>query len=371
MTGISDRVQMGQDHIRVRIARGIRARLKIRLALSLLPSATMSRRPSAEAHSSEEDTTASSLSPPRPFFLAGSSDHGHSGDHSDSDSSNNNSPRTSVVGPRKQRNHHRRRSALGASHFSADSEDGHGSRPPPSAFAFPFQAYPGNPDPIPGRTSRRSSIDSVRMVSRSAATNTGPRFPRRPEPDTLPQPKPPFHSKNSPYRSSTGSLSSSAIYRLSAAAAMADGTGAQIPRASSATTIFRGPFLSPASRPASIWTPPNLPFSLGSRTGSASNLPLPPFPVQKKTIPSTRLKEKLALQDKPWLAQKKSSLDKWITFGAILIGLAIAAFIAFRGYTTVRMLTPNQLCLVLDEAFNGGDLDSGTWSVDVELGGYG
>ena len=368
---------MGQDHIRVRITRGIRnARLKIRLALSLLPSATMSRQPSVELaanHSSEEDTTASSLSPPRPFFLAGSSDYGQAGDHSDSDSSNNNSPRTSVIGPKKQRNHHRRRSALGSLQFSADSEDGHSSRPPPSAFAFPFQAYPGNPDPIPGRTSRRSSIDSLHMVSRSAATNTGPRFPCRPQPDKLPQPNPPFHSKNLPYRSSTGSVSSSAIYRLSAAGAMGDGTGAQIPRTSSTTTIFRGPFLSPASRPASIWTPPNLPFTLGSRTGSASNLPLPPLPV-KKTIPSTRLKEKLTLQDKPWLARKKSSLErasKWITFGAIFMGLAVAAFIAFRGYTTVRMLTPNQLCLVLSEDFNSGDLDSGTWTVDVELGGYG
>ena len=53
------------------------------------------------------------------------------------------------------------------------------------------------------------------------------------------------------------------------------------------------------------------------------------------------------------------------------MGLAVAAFIAFRGYTTVRMLTPNQLCLVLSEDFNSGDLDSGTWTIDVELGGYG
>ncbi|KAL4080064.1 glycoside hydrolase family 16 protein [Scleroderma yunnanense] len=314
----------------------------------------------ATAHSSEED----GLSPPRPFFLAGSlTDHG--ADHSDSDSSNN-SPRTSVIVPRKQRNHHRRRSALGASQFSADSGDG--ARPPPSAFAFPFQAYPGNPDPIPGRISRRRSIESVRMISRSAATNGGPRFPRRPDSDALPHPKPPFHS---PYRSSTGSVSSSTLYRSSAAAALAEGAGAQLPRASSATTIFRSPFLSPASRPDSLWTPPNRPFS---RTGSASHLPLPPLPAQKKTMQSTRLKEKLTPQDKPWLARKKSSLErasKWITFGGIMLGLVIAAFIAFRGYTTVRMLTPNQLCLVLDEEFDSGSLDSGTWTVDVELGGYG
>ena len=364
--------QMGKDDIRVRITRGIRdVDSKSGLVVeSLLPSATMSRRPSVElAHSSEEDTTASSLSPPRPFFLAGSSDHGHGADQSDSDSSNN----APIVPPRKQRNHHRRRSALGASQFSADSEDGHvSSRPPPSAFAFPFQAYPGNPDPIPGRVSRRSSVDSVCMVSRSAASNTGPRFPRRPQQDTLARPKSPF--KDSPYRSSAASVSSSAIYRSSAAAAAAETTGAQIPRTSSATTIFRSPFLSPASRPLSLWSPPNVQVGLPSRTGSASLLPLPPIPVQKKTMPSTRLKEKLTPQDKPWLAQKKSSLErasKWVTFAGILIGLLIAAYIAFRGYTDVRMLTPNQLCVVLDEQFGDGSLDQDTWSIDVELGGYG
>ena len=49
----------------------------------------------------------------------------------------------------------------------------------------------------------------------------------------------------------------------------------------------------------------------------------------------------------------------------------VAAFITFRGYTTVRMLTPNQLCLVLSEDFNSGDLDLGTWTVNVKLGRYG
>ena len=44
---------------------------------------------------------------------------------------------------------------------------------------------PGLP-PIPGCTSHCSSIHLVHMVSHSAAMNTGPRFPRRPQPDTLP-----------------------------------------------------------------------------------------------------------------------------------------------------------------------------------------
>ncbi|KAI5996066.1 glycoside hydrolase family 16 protein [Pisolithus marmoratus] len=153
---------------------------------------------------------------------------------------------------------------------------------------------------------------------------------------------------------------------------MTEGTGASLPRASSATTIFRGPFLSPASRPSSVWSPPVPPFSVsGSHNGSSSALPLP---IQKKTIPSTRLREKLTLQDKPWLARKKPALErasKWVTFAGILLGFAIAALIAFRGYNDVRMLTSSQLCLVLDDEFNGGSLDTNTWSMDVELGGYG
>ncbi|KAI6129299.1 glycoside hydrolase family 16 protein [Pisolithus croceorrhizus] len=153
---------------------------------------------------------------------------------------------------------------------------------------------------------------------------------------------------------------------------MTEGAGASLPRASSATTIFRGPFLSPASRPSSVWTPPAPPFSIsGSRNGSSTALPLP---VQKKTIPSTRLREKLTPQDKPWLARKKSALErasKWITFGGVFLGFAISALIAFRGYNDVRMLTSSQLCLVFDDEFNEGSLDTSTWTMDVELGGYG
>lgn len=311
----------------------------------------MSRRRASgdySAPSSEEDAS-SSLTPPRPFFLASlrvSPDPDHAADnHSDSDSSAAaHSPRNSVVAP-KTRNHHRRRSQLGASQFSADSEHGHphlasdvvspSRRPPPSSYTFPFQAYPGNPDPIPGRISRRSSVSSdIQMVSRSTATSPTrtPRRNARPvsqdplstamSDSELPLPRPPFVASNSPYRTSTGSVSSSTVYRTSAAAAMTEGAGASLPRASSATTIFRGPFLSPASRPSSVWVPP---FSVsGSRNGSSTALPLP---VQKKTIPSTRLREKLTPQDKPWLARKKSALErasKWVTFGGILLGFAIS-----------------------------------------------
>ena len=128
----------------VRITQGVRNARQ--LVLSLLLSATMATQCRAGGQpSSKEGTTASSLSPRRPFFLPGSSDHPHAGDHSNLDSSNNNSPRSSVIRPRKQKTHDRRCSALSASQFSADSEDGHSSQPPPSTFTFQFQAYPQSP----------------------------------------------------------------------------------------------------------------------------------------------------------------------------------------------------------------------------------
>lgn len=102
-------------------------------------------------------------------------------------------------------------------------------------------------------------------------------------------------------------------------------------------------------------------------------LPLPP--VQKKVMASTRLREKLRDEDKPWLALKKAKLErasKWVTFAGLLLGVAVAALLVFRGYQTVHLLQNSQLCVVLDEDFSGGSLDTtNTWTLDVELGGFG
>src|SRR5205807_1627192 len=109
------------------------------------------------------------------------------------------------------------------------------------------QAYPGNPDPVPGLipTHRRMSLDSIPMTSRSPSINSHP----------LPLPNPPFLNDtptpdSSPYKSYSGSVSLANFHRTSTS------TNDPLPRASSATTIFRSPFLSPASRPSSLWAPP-------------------------------------------------------------------------------------------------------------------
>ncbi|KAJ8502368.1 hypothetical protein ONZ45_g11829 [Pleurotus djamor] len=118
------------------------------------------------------------------------------------------------------------------------------SRPPPSAFPFPFQAYAGNPDPgtsIPGLSrrysfdlnqNRRTSVDSD-ISMQGSLTNGGP---------VLGRPYAPFmtgngssaslHGSNSNlaggYANLPTSGSSSSLYRQSAAGAMSALTSPQI-----------------------------------------------------------------------------------------------------------------------------------------------
>ena len=354
--------------------------------------------------SSEEDSltghTLSKLSPPRPFFLASSrhADETTSSVENGSDSdrdlppsspSTTVSPRSSVAASsvRKTPRNHRRRSQLAVSGDHADEQTWTPSslyetgqqRPPPSAYTFPFQAYPGNPDPLPGSIPRKNSVDSIRMVSRSSTART-PRINKLGDAigaEGLPLPQPPFLSNprsNVPYHSSAGSVSNTTLYRSSAAAGIADTGSSTLPRASSATTMtFRSPFLSPASRPSSTWSYSNaLPFNAPSNTNSTTVLPLPP--IQKKAMTSTRLREKFGDEDKPWLALEKTKLErasKWVTFAGLLLGIVVAAILIFRGYQTVHILQNSQLCIVLDDDFSGGSLDTSTWSLDVELGGFG
>lgn len=162
-----------------------------------------------------------------------------------------------------------------------------------------------------------------------------------------------------------------------------------IPRTSSATQIaMRAPFLSPASRPNSIWSPPSYPYasSLNSPP-SLSYLPsngvgTPPTsysytlkPTKARTLmTSTRLPEKLTKEEKPWLATKPSGrirLSWWLTLLCFILGVGGGAVVCYFGWTDVRMLQDADLCPVLNEDFSSGSLNTNTWNTDVELGGFG
>jgi len=48
-----------------------------------------------------------------------------------------------------------------------------------------------------------------------------------------------------------------------------------------------------------------------------------------------------------------------------------AAAICYLDWGTVNILTDSQLCIVLEEDFTSSSLDSNSWTLDVELGGFG
>ncbi|KAF8874733.1 concanavalin A-like lectin/glucanase domain-containing protein, partial [Infundibulicybe gibba] len=309
------------------------------------------------------------LTPPKPFFLAdsrSSSASGISDTASDADSQSDRTPPVAPRAPSRPRayRNHLRRSSMAAPDSpditppmsQSQSDHGHSghwshndsptlpSRAPPSSFAFPFQAYPGNPDPglaIPGlgRVSRRASYESFTQSPYS------PFFP--PQQITPPVPPP-----------------GNSIYRNSVASASA------LPRVSSAQN-FRAPFLAPSSRPSSsLWSPPTYQHALISPNQSSTALPLS---KTKPPLPSTRLPTKLLKQDKPWLTkpEPRTRLAWWLTFGCMLLGLAASGVVCWRGISGVRKIDPSKLCLVMDDSFSSSDIDDSNWSRDVELGGFG
>lgn len=251
-------------------------------------------------------------------------------------------------------------------------------RPPPSSFAFPFQAYPGNPDPglsIPGISRRRSSLDSTAAPPTSDLNDEafGP-GPRSGSLQDLRKPYAPFMGGNATL---SHSPSTNSFYKNSPAGQITDspGIGGPLPRISS-THSFRAPFLSPTSRPtSSLWSPPAYPTQFTSPSNFDPSSPALPLEASKAKppLPSTRLHVPLQKSEKPWLAKRepRACTSYFLTLLFIVIGIGAAGYICFVGVKSVHLLSPSQLCIVLDEQFTSGSLDSSTWSQDVSLGGFG
>lgn len=378
------------------------------------PTMAFPRRTSLARSKSEDDVAVdkgsapSSLAPPRPFFLAGSASDRSSANTettqepaSDSDKEANAereanaavnlparvSPRPIPHNPPPPRPH-RRRSAMASPGYTpvdAPSPDELWSptstpvlRAPPSSFAFPFQAYPGNPDPglsIPGVSRRRSSLDSTAVPPtidlKDEAFGPGPRSGSLQD---LRRPYVPFMGVNGTL---SHSPSTNSFYKNSPAGKLTDspGIGGPLPRISS-THSFRAPFLSPASRPSSsLWSPPAYTTQFTPSQNFDPSLPALPLEASKSKppLPSTRLHTPLPKSEKPWLAKRepRACTSYFITLLFIIIGIGAAGYICFVGVKSVHLLSPSQLCMVLDEQFTGGSLDASSWSQDVSLGGFG
>ncbi len=114
------------------------------------------------------------------------------------------------------------------------------------------------------------------------------------------------------------------------------------------------PFVSPAvSRPAS---------SFGSSSAG------PRFEERAQRFFHSRRVAKGDVE-KPWM-QKKDKKEKWVTIIpviGILIGLGISGFLVWDG---LRSVVHHKYCPLMDESFGSG-LDSGVWTKEVQLGGFG
>ena len=231
-------------------------------------------------------------------------------------------------------------------------------RPPPSSFSFPFLSHPGNPDPLPPRSSDRSSTDSFpRDRPHSAQGN-----------DPLPSPYAPFMGPPPGTPPSTASTISH-IYRNSVAGNLAQDSQSHLPRTNSVPS-FRSPFLSPASRPSStIWSPPIQPLY---GTPNASTPQLGASKKSKPPMPSTMLPEKLTDRNKPWLKGQKgnhSRLSWWLTVAMWFIGLGLGALKVYLDYKSIYVIHDSQLCPVFTENFDSLNLND--WTRDVQLDGFG
>lgn len=153
---------------------------------------------------------------------------------------------------------------------------------------------------------------------------------------------------------------------------------------------MRAPFLSPASRPSSIWSPPSYPNLPGVNTHLTSTYPpsltylpsspytssLSPYHLHPKRtralMPSSRLEGKIPNEEKPWLKEKnkRERISWWLTLFMMLLGFGAAGVVCYFGWSGVHQLKDEDLCMVLNENFNTLDLTN-TWNRDVELGGFG
>lgn len=245
------------------------------------------------------------------------------------------------------------------------------SRAPPSSYPFPFQAYPGNPDPgmaIPGMglKSRRTSIESfvanggVAAGVRRPTSASGTYAPVRGSMDAswegdLERPYAPFMAGGQP-----------AVYRANGSA---EGRGS--------THSFRSPFLSPHSRPSSVWSPPSHAAPSYPMLPSSPNLATYPHePLKPKPpLPSTLLAEKLDKEEKPWLTQKPDRRTRgswWVTVLTFVVGIGLAGLICWRGYVAAgnQMIDPSRLCSVMTDNFDTLDTDN-VWVRDAEMSGFG
>lgn len=92
-------------------------------------------------------------------------------------------------------------------------------------------------------------------------------------------------------------------------------------------------------------------------------------PNKRKARPvSTMLSGEIT---KPWLGKKDKSarISYILTYSMFLIGVIGSAVRCYFGWTDVDLI--GRTCLVLEDHFDGNELDSSVWMHEVDMGGFG
>jgi len=92
--------------------------------------------------------------------------------------------------------------------------------------------------------------------------------------------------------------------------------------------------------------------------------------AKRKLVASTMLSGEIT---KPWVGKKDKAarISYFLTYSMLLLGIAAAGLRCYFGWRSVSMISPGHLCPVLDDDFNGNDLDPSVWMREIDLGGFG
>ena len=117
----------------------------------------------------------------------------------------------------------------------------------------------------------------------------------------------------------------------------------------------REAFSSPRPRPLTVVYP-------SGNQGTRSRL------SRRKRPASTMLSGEIT---KPWMGKKDKAarISYFLTYSMLLLGIALAALRCYTGWRSVSLV--GKLCLVMEDDFDGNDIDSNVWMREVDLGGYG
>lgn len=74
---------------------------------------------------------------------------------------------------------------------------------------------------------------------------------------------------------------------------------------------------------------------------------------------------------KSWVGKKDKAarISYILTYSMLLLGVAASAVRCYTAWRSASVIGP--LCLVLEDDFNGNDLDGNVWMREVDMGGFG